>query len=210
MAFPQPEVTLISPNQSSRYGVKPSLIVLHITVSHNRPGVEDVRGMAEFMHRSSSAVSSHVVNDREGYDARVVGDDRKAWTQSAYNATALSIEQIHYDHRTTRHEWLHGNHRQLTNTARWIAYWSLRHRIPIRRAWTPGSGVVARSGVATHKQLGASGGGHVDPGTAYPMDYVLDYARWFKAREQRDAARRAKVAARLNPTRRSLGLKPLT
>lgn len=210
MHWPTPDRTVIVRNQSSRYGVKPSLIVLHITVSHNRPGLGDIDSIIGWFNNPSSQASSHIVNDREGHDARLVGDDRKAWTQSAYNAPALSIEQIEYDHRRTREQWLRESHRQLLNTANWIAYWSVKHGIPIQRAWTPGSGIVARPGVATHKQLGASGGGHVDPGTAYPMDYVLDMARWFKARHQGDTRRRAKIADRLNPTRSRLGLKPLS
>lgn len=206
--FPSPEVTANVVNQSSRYGVKPSIIVLHITVSHNRPGVGDVSGMVDFMNVRSNAVSAHVVNDHEGFDARLVPDHRKAWTQAAYNAPALAIEQIHFDHTTDRDEWMKVAPKQLANTSRWIAYWSIEHGIPIRRAWTPGNGIVARSGVASHKQLGVSGGGHVDPGTGYPMPYVLWGARYFKLKETAPNSKRFREARdEYNKRRVHYGLK---
>jgi hypothetical protein len=208
---PVPEITRSVVNQSSRFGVAPSLIVLHITVSHNRPGLTDIVGIADFFDRTSTQASSHVVNDQEGNDAVLVPDDRKAWTQSAYNSPALSIEQIHFDHTISREKWMRESPRQLANTALWIAHWSIKHGIPIRRAVTPGSGIVARSGVATHKQLGASGGGHVDPGTGYPLPYVLWLARYFAAlNTAKGSARHERCRREVNGRRAHYGLKPLT
>lgn len=208
---PNPEITRSVVNQSSRYGVAPSLIVLHITVSHNRDGLSDIRSIADFFDRSSTQASSHVVNDQEGFDGVLVPDSRKAWTQSTYNPPALSIEQIHYSALTSRHEWMRLSPRQLANTALWIAHWSIKHGIPIRRAWTPNSGIVARSGVATHKQLGSSGGGHVDPGNGYPMQYVLWLARYFKSlNTQKGSAWHQRCRNEVNGRRKHHGLKPLT
>lgn len=208
-SFPDPERTANVVNQSSRFGVKPSVIVLHITVSHNRPGLSDIDGIIDFFNRPSTEASSHIVNDSEGHDARLVPDSRKAWTQSAYNSPALSIEQIHLSATTSRREWMRDSSHQLANTAQWIAYWSIKYKIPIRRAWTPGSGVVARSGIATHKQLGASGGGHIDPGDNYPMEYVLWLARYFKARKTGNRKALDKARNEVNGRRKHFGLKPI-
>lgn len=209
---PDPEITRSVSNQSSRYGVDPSLIVLHITVSHNRRGLGDIRAIASFFDQLSTQASSHVVNDQEGFDGVLVPDHRKAWTQSAYNPPALSIEQIHFSATTNRRAWMRGSPRQLANTALWIAHWSIKHNIPIRRAWTPGSGVVSRSGVATHKQLGASGGGHVDPGNGYPMQYVLWLARYLKALNtgKKGSKWHRRCRNEVNGRRKHYGLKPLT
>lgn len=170
----KPEVTHIVPSRSSRNGVKPVLIVLHTTEGHNRPGVGDLVDLGNFFADTSREASSHVANDAEGHDARFVPDADKAWTCAGFNSLSLNIEQIGFA-ATGKGDWFKDASHQLANTAKWIAYWSGEHGIPIRRGNVSGSTVV-NSGVVGHKQLGAVGGGHVDPGTAYPFDYVLDLA----------------------------------
>lgn len=169
---PSPERTRISPCQSSRGGVKPRLIVVHITVSHNRPGMADIDAILDFFGNLSTQASSHIVNDAEGHDARCVPDEAKAWTQAAYNPMSLSIEQIEYADKP-RERWLKENGPQLENTALWIAAWSVKYGIPIRHSTT--------KGVCQHRELGAAGGGHTDCGDGYPLDFVLDRARGYAA-----------------------------
>jgi len=160
----EPELTIIG-NHSSRGGVRPRLIVLHITVSHNRPGLSDVRAIAEFFGRVDA--SSHIVNDREGHDCRCVRDVDKAWTQAAYNPQALSIEQVEMEVKS-RQRWLKESKPQLDNSAAWVANWSHKYGIPLRRSTT--------RGVCQHRDLGAAGGGHIDCAPDYPLDYVLNEA----------------------------------
>jgi hypothetical protein len=169
VAEPKVEITRLSPNCSSRRGAKPRLIVLHITVSHNRPGLGDLSDMVAYLSRPDVQASSTIVNDAEGNDARLVPDHLKPWTQAAFNPMSLSIEQIEYSDKRTRQEWLDGNRRQLDNTAAWVAHWSKKYGIPIARSTT--------FGVCQHSELGAAGGGHSDCGPGYPIDYVLEKAR---------------------------------
>ena len=171
---PRPEISTNVRNQSSRNGVRPRLIVIHTTESHNRAGLSDIRGIISWFDNPRSQASSHVVNDGEGHDARLVPDSRKAWTQGAFNAVSLSIEQVGHA-RTSGEEWARRYRRQLDNTALWVAYWSRRWGIPIRRGATRGCGVV-RSGVVSHDQLGC-GNDHTDPGRGYPWSYMLRRAR---------------------------------
>jgi hypothetical protein len=173
VAEPHVEISRSSPNCSSRNGSRPRRIVLHITVSHNRPGLSDLRGMVDYLCRRDVQASSHIINDAEGHDARIVPDHLKAWTQAAYNPDSLSIEQIEYSDKRTRAEWLSGNKAQLDNTAKWIAYWSVKFGIPITHS--------VKHGVCGHQELGRAGGGHSDPGAGYPLDYVLEKARKIKA-----------------------------
>jgi hypothetical protein len=162
-AEPRPEITASVVNQSSRNGVKPRIIVLHTTEGHNRPGLSDLRGLVSFFDNPSSRVSSHVANDAEGNDARIVPDERKAFTQAAFNSVALSIEQIGFASQT------HFPEAQLRNTASWIAHWSKKFGIPITHS--------TRHGVCQHKDLGSAGGGHHDCGPHYPLAKVLSMAR---------------------------------
>jgi N-acetylmuramoyl-L-alanine amidase len=157
------EISTNSPNQSSRRGLKPRIIVLHTTEGHNRPGLSDLRGLVSFFGNAANQVSSHIANDAEGNDARIVPDDRKAFTQAAFNSIALSIEQIGFASQTEFPE------AQLQNTARWIAHWSRKFGIPIQHSTS--------QGVCQHVDLGAAGGGHRDCGPNYPLGRVLAMAR---------------------------------
>jgi hypothetical protein len=181
----RPDYVRISGNQSSRDGASPKLIVLHTTTDpdsggpmfRDRPGLKDLKRLGAWFANPKSAVSSHVANDAQGHDARYVTDQRKAWTEVAFNSVSLSIEQIGTD-EYSRRTWLNKREPQLVNTARWIAHWHRKWGIPIRRARVDGS-AVTRSGVATHAQLGTAGGGHDDPGPGYPIGHVLKLARSF-------------------------------
>ncbi len=179
----KPDYVRIVGNQSSRDGVRPSLIVLHTTTDPDGgrphfwdlPGLKDLKRLGAWFADPGSAVSSHVANDEQGHDARYVRDARKAWTEVAFNAASVSIEQIGTD-EYSRGTWLTQRAAQLEDTARWIAHWHRRWGIPIARAKVSGSTVV-RPGVATHAQLGSAGGGHHDPGPGYPLGHVLVLAR---------------------------------
>lgn len=173
---PKPDMTIISPCQSSRGGVKPRLIVLHITVSHNRPGTGDVKAIASYFGQLSTQASSHLVIDAEGNSCRCVPDAAKAWTQAAYNPQSLSIEQVEFADKP-RAQWLAENAKGLDETAKFVAAWSIKYGIPLR--------VSTSSGVCQHRDLGAAGGGHVDCGPGYPIDVVLAKAKTYAQGMQR-------------------------
>lgn len=165
----------MSPNQGSRNDIKPTIIVLHSTQGPNVGGKADLVGCAGFLCRTATEASSHVITDADGHSARLVADERKSWAQAHYNPFALSIEQIGYAEQT------HWARDEIRETARWIARWSKKYGIPIRKGSVNG-GFVTRSGVVTHKMLGVLGGGHVDPGDRYPFDACLNLARFYYAK----------------------------
>lgn len=166
--------------QSSRNGVKPTAIVIHSTESSNRPGSGDLAAIANFFDNPSTQASSHVCVDADGHSARMVDDQRKAWHAAAFNSLTLGIEQIG---RAAQSLWAGPEVRE---TARWVAYWSRHHGIPIRIG-AVSDGKITKSGVVTHKMLGQAGGGHWDPGPGYPLRRMLVLARHYKKRQ--DAAR---------------------
>lgn len=170
-------------NQSDRStGVPLNLIVLHSTESHNRPGNADLAAIVGWFDNPEAQASSHVIVDADGNSARCVPDAQKAWTCSSFNSASLNVEQIGYaseGRKAWRRNW-----KELRETARWIARWSHRHHIPIRRGSVSGS-VVIRSGVVSHASLGAAGGGHHDPGD-YPFRRVLLLARLYKLALRKD------------------------
>lgn len=171
---PHVNVTRWSPNASSRGGAHPTLIVIHVTAGHNRPGITDLQGLAGWFANPASQVSSHVATDNEGLSARFVRDSEKAWHCAAYNRAALGIEQVAPG---TGAEITRDMYRE---TARWTARWSQTYGIPIRKA-VVSDGIVSRAGVTRHSDLGALGGGHSDPGP-YDMDAMLALARFYRSK----------------------------
>lgn len=172
-AFQDVKIKRYVVNKSSRNGVKPRLIVIHDTEGANIKGIADLRGLGDFFDRSAVQASSHVATDAEGQSARYVRDTDKAWHCAGYNSVSLGIEQIGFASQT---KWPAA---QIDETARWVAHWSRHYKIPIRRGRVA-FGRVLRSGVVTHAQLGAIGGGHHDPGKHYPFKHMLKRAKHFK------------------------------
>lgn len=167
-------------SQSSRNGAPIRRIVLHTT-----EGYGSVLQLAGFFNRVQA--SSHLGVQSNGDACRMVGDSRKAWTQAAYNPGSLSIEQIGFARFSTK-TWVRDYHRGLLRTAAAISNWSARWGIPIRRS--------VSHGVCSHKDLGAAGGGHVDPGPGYPWRYVLYLARlhFYRHHRRPNAAARRRMA----------------
>lgn len=165
-----------SPNRSSRQGAHPTLITIHATAGHNRPGISDLVNLGSWFAQTADEprrVSSHVATDNEGHSARYVQDIDKAWHVAAYNRLALGIEQI-----------APGDGSEITRdmlreTGRWVALWSKEHNIPIQHALVR-DGMVLRAGVIRHSELGALGGNHSDPGR-YDMHAMLSLARFYRA-----------------------------
>jgi N-acetyl-anhydromuramyl-L-alanine amidase AmpD len=169
---PHVEVTNWSECKSSREGAKPTLIVIHAAVMHPVPGVKDLVNLGNLFHPISFEASSHVATDGEGHSARFVRDEDKAWHVAGFNRMALGIEQIIMADGT-------GLTRDLyRETARWVARWSKKYHIPIRKGAVSGSSVI-RTGVVRHSELGAVGGGHSDPGP-YDMHAMLSLARFYR------------------------------
>lgn len=165
-------------NYSSRGGVKPRLVVLHTTESHNRPGISDLTSLISWFNNSSSQASSHFGVDAEGNTVRMVKDEHKSWTQRSYNPQALSIEQVGFA-KTTRKDWMTDYHVQLRATARIIAHWCDKYKIPYQHS--------SRSGITRHVDISGPGG-HWDPGPGYPFNYVINFARawhyFYKAKKK--------------------------
>lgn len=152
--------------QSSRNGVKPDLIVIHDTESLNIPDSDqDLKNIGHYFDQLSTQASSHVCVDAEARSAQYVPDDRKAWSCAQFNSRSLNIEQIGKANQTF---WPDA---QVKKAAKYVAYWSKKYGIPIDEAH-----------VVTHHSLGLPGGGHVDPGPAYPMATLRRHARYYLRR----------------------------
>lgn len=172
---PKVRVRRISPNRSARSLSQVKLIVVHSTEGGNVPGLGDLVGLGGWFANRGAQVSSHVATDAEGNSARYVADRDKAWHCGGFNSVSLGIEQVG---RAAQLSW---PVEQEKETARWIAYWSKLHGIPIQKGAVRGGSVV-KSGIVRHSDLGAAGGNHHDPGRGYDLHDVLEHARGYRRR----------------------------
>ena len=162
-------------NQSPR-GAVPSLIVIHCTEGQNMPGVSDLRNLGDWFDNPAAQCSAHVGVDSEGHSAQYVIDSKKAWHVGFYNSRALGIEMIG---KAKQSFW---PDKQMRKSAQYVAYWSKRHRIPVRKGKVSKNGAVLRSGVVRHSELGELGGNHNDPGSGFKMTRLLWLARFYRAK----------------------------
>jgi len=163
-------------NQSTRHGTRPSIIVIHSTESTNVVGPADLKNIGTWFNNPAAQASAHACTDADGQSARYVSDAAKAWHVAWYNAQSLGIEQIGRANQTS---WPDA---QIEETARWIAMWSERYDIPVRKGAVSRDGRVLRSGVLRHSELGHLGGDHHDPGPHFPMAECLRIARKIRNR----------------------------
>jgi hypothetical protein len=167
--MPLKRVWIPSPNYSSRNERGVRLIVLHTA-----EGARTIESLGSFFQGNVQA-SSHVgADDKVNTIGEYVRRQNKSWTQSDFNAVAVSIELCAFAAWTTA-EWnKHPN--MLQNCASWIAEEAAHFGIPIRRLAASDAQAAGR-GVCQHSDLGPRGGGHHDCGSGFPMDRVLDMAR---------------------------------
>lgn len=160
-------------NQSSRLGAPIQAIALHSTEGGTLDSVHDMFNVAQ------NESSSHAGVSQAGVSERWVHDDRKAWTILQLNPVTLNLEMLGFAAQA-KSAW---KEVQLDEVARWIAFWSLKWDIPIRRGKVrsiAGFPVITKRGVITHAQLTRAGfGTHGDPGANFPINVVLRKARWY-------------------------------
>ena len=175
--------------------VPAAIMVLHTTQGHNRPGVSDLTGLAEFFKRVEADSTFGV--DQEGNRIRMRPDADRPWTQGKDNDRALSIEQVGFAESTKRY-WIRDYHNGLRTVAEILADWSIKHKIPLRLSkWV---------GVCGHVHISGPGG-HWDPGPNYPYQYVIAWARYVKLYKQGRKRRAKKYARKVLRVQRAYGIK---
>lgn len=152
-------------------------IVLHSTESARvRSAARSVASW--FAAGSAPQASSHYVVDCDEI-IQCVPEACIAWTQGKANPDSVGIEIVGRA-SLTREQWLDDyGEPTLRNVARLVREISDRWSIPLVEVGA--QGIVARTpGVTTHAAI-TQGlhvvGGHTDPGKAFPMDLVLQWAQ---------------------------------
>ena len=162
-------VALPSPCYSSRGGSAVRLVVLHTA-----EGARTIESLGNFFANPANEVSSHAgADDKVNTVGIYVERQNKAWTAANYNPAAVQIELCAFAAWSTA-EWdQHPN--MLDNCAKWIAEECAAFGVPLKRL-SPGEAQGSGRGICQHIDLGSGGGGHVDCGSGFPMDKVIQMA----------------------------------
>jgi hypothetical protein len=159
-----------SPNHSDRGGTGVRLVVVHTA-----EGAQTGQDLGRYFQNPSAQVSSHVgIDDTPNTAWEYVKRGSSAWTQASANPYSVAVELCAFA------EWSPAtwdNHpAMLANCAAWIAEECAHFGIPIVKL-TASQAQGGGRGVCGHVDLGASGGGHWDPGPGFPFGRVLEMAK---------------------------------
>lgn len=158
-----------TPSGNYSGGSTKRLIVIHTMEGFTGPnGAYDC---AKYFQTDCGASSHVCIDNNRGKVWECVSRNNGAWTQCQYNSVSVSAEQSGYASWSTDY-WKSNRSNQLHNMADWIAEEAKKFGIPITKISDPNG-----KGVIYHSNLGSAGCGHSDPGSGYPINDVIAWAK---------------------------------
>lgn len=154
-------------------GSKKDLLVIHSMEGFT--GGSGAYDCARYFQGDVGASSQVCIDNTPGKIWECVSRNNGSWTQCNYNGKSVSCEQSGYA-SWSRDYWLGNREPQLRNIAAWIAEEAKHFGIPItllNSSQAQGGG----RGVCYHSHLGGDGCGHSDPGSGWPADKVIEWAK---------------------------------
>jgi hypothetical protein len=162
-----------TPTGSYSGGGKKRLLVIHSMEGFTGPnGAQDC---ARYFQGDVGASSQVCIDNNRGTIWEGVSRYNGSWTQCQYNSVSDSCEQSGYA-SWSRDYWLANRDAQLHNIADWIAEESKALGIPIVLL-SDSQAQGGSAGVTFHSRLGSGGCGHSDPGSGWPVNEVLAWAK---------------------------------
>lgn len=151
-----------------------------LLVVHSSEGAQTYQSLGNFFANSANEVSSHtgIDNATRGTIGEYVKRYDSAWTAGNANGVAVQVELCTPSGASanwSRDKWL-SQETMLLNLADWLREESNATGIPLK-SLSPSQAQGNGYGVCQHKDLGSWGGGHVDCGPNFPMDYVMNLAK---------------------------------
>jgi hypothetical protein len=162
-----------TPSNNYSGGGTKRLLVIHTMEGFTGPnGAYDC---AKYFQTDCGASSQVCIDNNRGTIWEGVSRNNGSWTQCGYNSESISCEQSGYA-SWSRQYWLDNRGNQLHNIADWLAEESRITGIPLVDL-SSSSAQSSGRGVCYHSELGSSGCGHSDPGSGFPLDKVLEWAK---------------------------------
>jgi hypothetical protein len=134
-------------------------IALHITVSRNRPGRDDMNSLTAYASNPANGVSWHFLIDNEGHCYYSVPITAKAWTIAALNSQTVNLEIISFGDEGG---WYAGGGAGFAKVRRVVRRIAQLEHIPLRHGATDGHCNITRAGIIAHWEGGLCAGGHND------------------------------------------------
>lgn len=151
---------------------------IRLIVLHSTEGPTAKSAANTFFSEHASASAHVIVGNDANY--RCVEDLRMAWAAEEANAVGLHVEIAGFA-KWTRDEWI--QNAALENAASIVGEWSAKYDIPLD--YIEGSSLRETSikGVTTHAAVVREFkiGNHWDPGPQFPIDFVLEQAKPYRA-----------------------------
>lgn len=146
-------------------------------VFHTAEGAQTIESLGNFFANGSNQVSSHfgIDNHQRGVVGSYVMEHYGAWTQGNANPYCISVELCGFA-KWSRDYWLDTQDTMLDNAAELVRWMCDKYGIPLRTMSDSQAQDPGYRGVCQHIQFGAWGGGHVDCGSGFPLDIVLERA----------------------------------
>lgn len=161
---------MLSPNDSGKRSVRPSIIVFHTNEGDPNGSADD---LGAYLQRPAAQASYTIIVDRRGRIVRSNDDDYVPWAAgSPANERGLHICLVGRAAQS-RDEWL-AQTRQLDAAARVVADWCRRYGIDAR--WLTGQQMCGgQRGIGGHNTTVSAwhSTDHTDPGAGFPTAEVI-------------------------------------
>lgn len=158
-----------TPSNNYSSGSTKRLLVIHSMEGFT--GANGAKDCAIYFQGNVGASSQVCIDNNRGTIWECVARQYGAWTQCNYNSVSVSCEQSGYA-SWSKDYWLTNRSNQLHNVADWLAEESAKYGIPLNKITDPNG-----KGVIYHSNLGSTGCGHSDPGSGWPINEVLQWAK---------------------------------
>jgi hypothetical protein len=147
-----------------------------LLIVHTAQGARTFVDLGAYFANPGAEVSSQVgIDDAPGAIGEYVAAGDKSWAAASFNGVAAQAELCAFAEWDS--EWA-DHPTMLDNLARWLAEESERYGLPLVKL-DPASAQGSGRGVCAHADLGADGGGHWDPGPAFPWASVMAAANQY-------------------------------
>ncbi|MCA1009006.1 N-acetylmuramoyl-L-alanine amidase [Rhodococcus hoagii] len=151
-------------------------IIFHTTENSGNTTAQDV---ARYQQNPSAGGSYNVLVDKFGTSVRSNDDNYIPWAAGSVQANGRGLHiSVVGQASTSREVWLRDYDKALRKAGEVVAKWSKDYGIPLARL-NATQLKAGSKGIAGHNECSQAFGGsdHWDPGTGFPYDFVINYAR---------------------------------
>ncbi len=160
-------------------------LIFHETISHDRNGLSDITSVGRYIGKVGYGV--HVIVDQEGKSGYAPPERAVYYQAKPDSSQSIGIELVSFIPALNISRWGRikiwlSRERQLHKAARWAAYFSSEHPIPLVYSTGKAAGITSHWNISEAYHVA---GGHWDckpkhEGGHFPIKRVIKLARLYK------------------------------